>query len=170
MNTRPPRVTIRQAEADDAAALKAIYEQEHAYADTLLLPYPSVSLWEERLDEAQPDFQNLVACAGDQVVGHLGLEVFETPRRKHAATFGIAVDKGWLRKGVGGRLMVAAIDLADNWLNIKRLELEVYVNNKPAIALYKKFGFSIEGECKCYAFRAGDYVDIYRMARLRPDD
>jgi putative acetyltransferase len=98
------------------------------------------------------------------------LEVFETPRRKHAATFGIAVERGWLRKDIGGRLMIAAIDLADNWLNIKRLEIEVYVNNKPAIALYKKFDFAIEGECKCYAFRAGEYVDVYRMARLRPDD
>ena len=37
-----------------------------------------------------------------------------------------------------------------------------------AIALYRKFGFETEGTHRCYALRAGRYVDAYAMARLKP--
>ena len=43
----------------------------------------------------------------------------------------------------------------------------VHVDNKPAIGLYKKFGFQIEGESIDASFRDGRYVNIYNMARIR---
>jgi putative acetyltransferase len=64
--------------------------------------------------------------------------------------------------------MQAAVDLADRWLNLSRLELEVYTDNEPAVRLYKKFGFQIEGTGVRADFRDGEFVDIYMMARLRP--
>ena len=64
-------------------------------------------------------------------------------------------------------MLAALIDAADNWLNLRRLELTVYVDNEAAIALYKKFGFIIEGRLRQDAFRAGEFVDSYAMARLR---
>ena len=65
--------------------------------------------------------------------------------------------------------MQAAVDLADNWLNLSRLELEVYTDNEPAIRLYRKFGFAVEGTLVRFAFRDGRYVDAFAMARLRAD-
>ena len=64
--------------------------------------------------------------------------------------------------------MKAAIELADGWLNYQRLELSVYTDNLAALALYRKFGFVIEGTCRAYAFRDGQFVDSYAMARLHP--
>lgn len=63
--------------------------------------------------------------------------------------------------------MRAGVDLADNWLNLKRLQLTVYTDNEAAIRLYKKFGFAVEGTAKAYAFRDGAYVDSYFMARVK---
>jgi putative acetyltransferase len=60
-----------------------------------------------------------------------------------------------------------AVNLADKWLNLIRLELEVYTDNEPAIRLYKKFGFIIEGTLAQYSFRDGQFVDSHLMARLR---
>ena len=57
--------------------------------------------------------------------------------------------------------------LADRWLNLSRLELHVYIDNEPALRLYKKLGFEIEGTHKKYAFRDGAYVDSHSMARVR---
>ncbi len=61
------------------------------------------------------------------------------------------------------------IDLADNRLNLERIELTVYIDNERAISLDKKFGFEIEGESKDYAFRNGKYVDVYHMAHFTID-
>jgi len=52
-------------------------------------------------------------------------------------------------------------------LNLTRLDLRVYVDNEPAIALYNKFGFEIEGTHRLFAYRNGEYVDAHVMARLR---
>ena len=62
----------------------------------------------------------------------------------------------------------AALDLADNWLNFVRLELTVYTDNAVALALYRKFGFEVEGTLKSYAFRNGRFIDAYTMARISP--
>jgi L-phenylalanine/L-methionine N-acetyltransferase len=72
-------------------------------------------------------------------------------------------------QGIGSALMEAAVDLADNGLNILRIELEVYTDNEAALRLYKKFGFAIEGTLVRNTFRAGQYVDAYVMARLRTE-
>ena len=64
-------------------------------------------------------------------------------------------------------MMGVCLDLADNWLNLTRLDLCVYVDNSPAIVLYKKFGFDIEGTHRRFAYRNGEYVDAHVMARLR---
>jgi putative acetyltransferase len=62
----------------------------------------------------------------------------------------------------------ALVHLSDDWLNLKRLELTVYVDNEPAIRLYRKFGFEMEGTRRADTFRDGKYVDSYVMARLKP--
>ncbi len=57
--------------------------------------------------------------------------------------------------------------IADQWLNVLRLELTVYTDNEPALKLYRSFGFEIEGTLRAFAFRDGKFVDAYTMARLR---
>lgn len=57
--------------------------------------------------------------------------------------------------------------MADRWLNLTRLELTVYTDNAPAVRLYEKYGFGLEGTHQQYAFRDGAFVDAYAVARLR---
>jgi putative acetyltransferase len=90
----------------------------------------------------------------------------ERPRRKHVGVIAICVDGDWQGKGVGAALMRAIVDLADNWLNLTRLELEVYADNEAAIHLYERFGFEVEGILRRHAFRDGEYVDSKVMGRL----
>ena len=59
------------------------------------------------------------------------------------------------------------MDLADNWLGLRRLELTVFVDNDTAIRLYERSGFVREGVLRAYAFRDGRFVDVLAMARLR---
>jgi putative acetyltransferase len=164
-----PVITVRHTEPGDYEALHKVFTQPKAIWGTAQLPFPSAESWRKRLSEPPPGFYSLVACAGDEVVGQLGLHTVSNPRRRHAGSIGMAVRDDWHGKGAGSALMQAAVDLADRWLNLTRLELEVYTDNTSAIRLYEKFGFVKEGTHKQYAFRDGVFVDAYAMARLRSE-
>ncbi|MGY2574434.1 GNAT family N-acetyltransferase [Vibrio sp. C8] len=159
-------VDIRRAEPSDARAIKQIYECKNAYSSTLQLPHPSLTLWEKRTTDVPDNVFVYVALVDGEIVGNLGFEVCTSPRRRHVASLGMGVKDDVQGRGVGSALLATVIDLADNWLNLKRIELTVYSDNDRAINLYKKFGFAVEGESKAYAFRNGEYVSAYHMARV----
>src|ERR687894_3139541 len=162
------KVSVRQAEPEDYKALHKIFSGPRVIEGTLQLPLPSAEMWRKRISEMPEGLYSLVACANGEVVGELGLETYPTLwRRRHVGQIGMAVRDDWQGKGVGTALMEAALDLADNWLNLTRVELSVFTENAAAIALYEKFGFEVEGTHRRYAFRDGAYVDAYSMARVR---
>ncbi|HEU0274812.1 MAG TPA: GNAT family N-acetyltransferase [Candidatus Udaeobacter sp.] len=98
------------------------------------LPFPNLEQWRGRLSHSPEGTYSLLAIVEQAVIGSLGIHTFSSrPRQGHAATIGMGVHDAWQSKGVGTALMKAAIDLADNWLNLHRLELEVYVDNEAAI-------------------------------------
>ena len=137
-----PHVNVRHAEPDDYEAMHRIFSGPRVMAGTLQLPLPSAEMWRKRLAEPPEGLFSLVACADDEVVGNLGLETSPTRwRMRHVGSIGMAVRDDWQGKGVGTELMAAALDLADNWLNLSRVDLTVYTDNHAAVALYERFGF-----------------------------
>ncbi|GLT19202.1 acetyltransferase [Vibrio zhanjiangensis] len=160
-------IEIRKSEALGATQIKQIYQCKNAYSNTLQMPYPSTDMWVKRVSNIADNCYPFVALIEDDIVGHIVLDVSLNPRRRHVASFGMAVKDHYSGLGVGSKLLSAIIELADNWLNLSRLELSVYTDNQAAIGLYKKFGFAIEGESPAYAFRNGEYASVYHMARLK---
>lgn len=159
---------IRRTEPSDYEAIVKIFSGPKVIWGTLQIPYPSVEQWRKRIAEPPEGFYSLVACVDGEVVGQIGLQTFPNrPRRRHVGEIGMMVRDDWQGKGIGTALMQALVDLADKWLNLYRLELDVYTDNEPAIKLYKKFGFEIEGRCVGMAFRDGQFIDSYAMARVR---
>ncbi|NUM43824.1 MAG: GNAT family N-acetyltransferase [Anaerolineales bacterium] len=162
------KISIRRAKLGDYEAVHQIYSGPKAIWGTLQLPYASSEIWRKRLAEPPEGTFGLVACAENEVIGQLSLHTFPNrPRRRHVGQIGMAVRDDWQGKGVGTALMQAVVDLAAQWLNLIRLELNVYTDNEPAIRLYKKFGFVEEGTLVRYAFREGQFVDAYMMARIK---
>ena len=161
-------ITIRHTEPSDYEGMHKIFTGPKVMRGTLQLPYPSAEMWRKRLADDREHVFNLVACVGDEIVGQLYVQTSPRPRRKHAGQIGMSVRDDFQGQGVGTALLQAVTDLAVNWLNLLRIELEVFTDNEAGIRLYKKCGFVIEGTLKKYAFRAGEYVDVYAMARFRP--
>jgi len=159
-------IEVRHSADHDIDQIRQIYAEPSNFAATLQLPFPSPELWEKRLSSLSEGSFSLVACRGEEVLGQLGIEMRKNARRRHAATLGMAVKSSARRQGVASALMSAGIDLAERWLAVGRLELEVYTDNEAAIALYKKFGFTVEGTLRQFAFRDGKLVDADVMARL----
>lgn len=159
-------ITIRRAGPEDAAPLRDLYAMPKAQAGTLQLPFASLHHWQQRL-EPRDGVTVLLAESDDLVVGNLTLWQEPNPRRRHVASLGMAVRDDWVGRGVGTALMAAALDLADNWLGLTRLELTVWSDNEAAQALYRKFGFVQEGVARDYGLRHGVLVDTLYMARVR---
>jgi putative acetyltransferase len=161
-------ILIRAAEPNDYEAIHQIFLGPKVIWGTLQLPFPSAEMWRKRMAEPSEGAFRLVACLEQELVGQLDIHTFPNrPRRRHAGKIGMSVRDEFQRKGVGTALLQAAVDSADKWLNLLRLELEVYSDHEPAVRLYKRFGFAIEGTLARYAYRAGQYVDVYTMARFK---
>ncbi|PYK21672.1 MAG: GNAT family N-acetyltransferase [Verrucomicrobia bacterium] len=160
-------ITIRTADPSDAEAMLKCYTAPLAARNTLQIPYRSLESVREQLTKSGAGDHLLVAEIEGEVVGVIGLHTSSRPRVNHKAEVGMMVHDDWQGKGVGAALMRAVIELADKWLNLTRIELSVFTDNESAIALYRKFGFEIEGTLRKYAFRDGEFVDAFAMARIR---
>ncbi|MCU0813023.1 MAG: GNAT family N-acetyltransferase [Burkholderiaceae bacterium] len=166
-------ITLRRARPTDAEAFERMMNRSEVLAGLAQLPYATADSWRTRLAEpGGPGVAelHLVAEVGGELAGSAGLHPVGTAvRRRHAMMLGISVVPEWQRRGVGSALVGALCDYADRWLGVLRLELTVYVDNAPAIALYRKFDFEHEGTHRAYALRDGVYVDAHTMARLHPN-
>jgi len=108
----------------------------------------------------------LVAEDDGKIVGDLTLRAI-SPRRalEHVASLGMSVRASHRRRGIGRALLAEGIAWAKK-AGITRLELFVFADNAPAIALYEAVGFQQEGRRKHF-IRFGDtYVDDLVMALL----
>jgi L-phenylalanine/L-methionine N-acetyltransferase len=158
---------IRALEPSDWPGVAALMERPKVRWGTLRLPFASKEQWRKKMENPSDDRTQIVAALDGSIVGEAGIW-HSKGRRRHAGGVGLCVHDDFHRRGIGKALLAALIDVADNWLDLKRLELTVYVDNTPAIALYTKFGFEVEGTRRADAFRDGQYVDSFEMARLRP--
>ncbi|WP_083232621.1 GNAT family acetyltransferase [Endozoicomonas atrinae] len=158
---------IRHAEVSDLKAVGEFFRDPEVTRQTSQIPYRSQDYWDSLFSMDDKNHIQLVAESSGQILGHLGLRIQDNPRRKHCASFGITIHPNAQGKGIGKQLMAAMVELADSWLNLVRIELDVYTDNSRAIALYQGFGFEIEGESKCDSFRDGQWANSYRMSRIR---
>lgn len=110
----------------------------------------------------------LVAEVDGKVVAELTMRCI-SPRRalQHVASLGMSVHSAYRRRGIGRALLEHGLQWAQG-IGITRVELYVFADNAPAIALYEASGFSHEGRRRNFV-RFGDrYVDDLVMARLLP--
>lgn len=161
--------TIRDVRPADAEVVHEILVSEHVRYGTMRLPYLPLSTTVARI-EPSDDATRLVALDGDTVVGFVELMTYPggmAVRHRHVGQINmIATHADWVGRGVGRALMEAIVDMADNWLQLRRTELLVWSTNDRAIALYESLGFEHEGTLRDYVFTDGTYVDARMMARI----
>jgi putative acetyltransferase len=135
-------VLIRSAEPSDAEAIAALLGQPGVAEGLLQMPdAPNASRVEfHRTPDAREC--RLVAVADGEVVGMVGLHMAgHSLRRIHVRMVGLCVAHGWQGQGVGRQLLTRALDWADNWAGVLRVELHVHADNERAKALYRSLGF-----------------------------
>ena len=163
---QPAGLTLRAREFDDWRDMYALTQLPRVRWGTLREPFANPEQTRKWMENQQDGQTAIVAVLDGRFVGCADVTRFRG-RRSHAGGIGMCVHDDFHGRGIGSALLAALVDSADNWLNLKRLELTVFVDNAPAITLYKKFGFEIEGTRRAEAFREGRFVDAYGMARVR---
>ena len=131
----PPGLVIRAADAADLPALCSLANEPGYRSGTLRLPYQIVEETGCWFAELGPSDHLLVAELDGEILGNV--DVAPHGRRNHVGILGMGVRDALAtprhRHGTCSRL---AVDLADNWLDLRRLELTVFVDNSAGIALY----------------------------------
>lgn len=159
---------IRPSTPDDAPGMAALRRMRGVFETTLGLPSSRVADSEAFLDNMGDEDHHFVAEAEDgTIIGAVGLMVRANPRTRHVGSVGIFVHTDWQNKGVGTALLETVLDLADNWLMLVRVELEVFANNERARHVYEKLGFELEGRRRMAVIQNGVYVDELMLSRLR---
>lgn len=160
-------IVIRASHPGDVPGLTALMNLPGFRHGTLRVPFESEESVRQRLFSPGSNAVSLVADRNGQIVGSAGL-VPLARRRAHVGTIGMGVHDDWRRRGIGRALLTALLDVADNWLGLRRVELDVNVDNAAAIALYRSLGFEVEGTARQSVLRNGVLVDAHWMARLLP--
>ena len=163
------RIIIRPLRLTDAHDIHELMHMPNVLWGTSLLPSTTTDTWHKIIESWVLDERMHVFVAEIQgkVAGIINLHV-GTGRESHVGDIAMAVHDKHQGQGIGKMLMLTVLDLADNWLNLVRLEMDVYTDNERALRLYKNFDFEIEGRKRLDAFRGGSYIDSYILARLRP--
>lgn len=120
------------------------------------------SFVENNINDNWPHF---VALSEDKIIGWCDITSLDRPVFGHVGSLGIGVLADYRGQGVGKALIQAALQQA-RIKGLTRIELTVFENNKPAIALYKKLGFVTEGIHKNKSRIDGQYANHVFMALL----
>jgi L-phenylalanine/L-methionine N-acetyltransferase len=159
-------VLIRPVRLEDVEALHEIRRQPSMVDFTLALPSERIADTRRFLEGFGPDDHALVAVVDGRVVGMAGLHV-KRGKLRQGGEIGMMVHEQFQGRGVGRKLLVALLDIADNHLGLLRVELEVFPDNDRAIGLYERLGFEHEGRKRKAVLRRGGHADVLLMARVR---
>lgn len=117
------------------------------------------------LDGLRVGIAQFVAVDGERVVGWCDVTPKSHETLRHSGTLGMGVAASHRGIGVGAALLRATLEGAFA-RGLTRIELLVRADNEPAIALYGRHGFELEGRLRQYIVVDGAAHDALQMARL----
>lgn len=104
--------------------------------------------------ESHEHIGNIYLRSIDWIAGTADMQVFIGEATRRACGYGTSAVR---------QILQYAFDT----LNLRKISLRVLVDNEPAIRVYRKFGFEVEGTLKAHVFKEGQYKDLVVMALMR---
>lgn len=105
----------------------------------------------------------VVLTPSGAVVGSLRLLGGTLQAVRHSADLALYISAGYRGQGMGRRLLEMGIAWARQSGVLRRIQLEVYARNAPAIRLYRSCGFHVEGRREKAMFQGGAFLDEVLM-------
>jgi len=175
MSRMPPHLLqdgilgLRAPEPSDADAYLAFRNDLGAAGDLIGfvrgVPAHKVREWIAGIENRATITLTAVLLSEQRPVGYVN--VYDLEPVSGTCEMGLAVfaaeDRG---KGYGRRIIGLTLDYLRGWLNIRKVSMTVLADNKPAIALYEKCGFAVEGTLKDHYYIDGAYRSALVMAKF----
>jgi RimJ/RimL family protein N-acetyltransferase len=169
------RVVLRAYEREDVRLMWEAAQSPDGRGERLrdwLKPPRSLEEMEREFERnaADPpgDTMEFIIQADGRAVGDIDL--FRIDERNRNALVGIGIWRGEDRgKGYGYDALYAVCRWAFEQLNLHRIELACDPENAPAVRIYEKCGFVLEGRRRQHHFQDGGYQDELIMGLLRED-
>jgi ribosomal protein S18 acetylase RimI-like enzyme len=117
------------------------------------------------LDGLRAGIPQFVAVDQGRVVGWCDVVPKSHETLRHSGTLGMGVAASHRGIGVGTALLRATLDGAFA-RGLARIELVVRADNEPAIELYRRHGFEVEGRLRRYIVVDGEAWEALQMAKL----
>ncbi len=166
----PDPHALRLRDPHDDADLVALFNEDRFQRfATHLPPFAGVEEMRGWLACLGADKCEIVCECEGQLAGFAGLYLL-TERQSHIGWFFLGVREKFQRRGFGAALLQRLLEIADLLAGLQRVQLTVFADNEPAIRLYRRFGFEIEGLHPDFIRREDGPVDAYTMARLTTAD
>lgn len=106
-----------------------------------------------------------VAEEDGELVGHIEGHGGSLKRNRHTVCVVIGIIQTYHNRGIGTKLFEALEDWAEK-REIHRMELTVMEHNRPAMMLYAKRGFQVEGMRKQALYVDERFVNEFYMAKI----
>lgn len=159
-------VKIRLFQPQDKDKLVEMYESLSSDAVRWGMPPYTRVRSEEGWFRNLQNITAIVAFYEDKIVGHAQIFKFPHSRRKGTADLLTYIHQDFQGVGLGTAMLAKLIELAKKE-GLHRIGLQVVADNKPAIHLYQKIGFKVEGVMKgAYFGEDGKYHDMLVMGLL----
>jgi RimJ/RimL family protein N-acetyltransferase len=160
-------VTVRATVAEHIESFHQALDlvaRERRYL-TMMEAFPLPDTRRFVLDMIKQGNPHFVATVEDQVVGWCDISRHFFPAHAHRGSLAMGIIPDYRGKGLGRRLMMAALNQART-AGFVRIELSVHADNARAIALYEKVGFATEGVQRRSVLIDGRFIDTVNMALM----
>ena len=105
----------------------------------------------------------LLATIENELAGMIHFGTGKRPRTRHTGDFGMSVHQKYWGLGVGSMLLQCVIEWSQQVGFVRKINLRVRTDNAPAIRLYERKGFKVEGTIARDFQIAGVFFDSYCM-------
>jgi RimJ/RimL family protein N-acetyltransferase len=170
-------VTLRPLTIGDRVAyrdlrLRALREAPEAFTSSHDEEAASAARWSAERLATHPDQNVIVGAfdAGGRLVGIAGVERRTRAKERHKALlYGMYVAPEVAGKGVGRRLVAAAVETARQWPGLRQITLTVTRGNERAHRLYSAAGFTTFGiEVDAIRIGGASFDKEHMVLRLAP--
>ena len=158
--------TLRDANETDAKAIRDIVDSV-ASEKWYIVPESSREDWDKTIQEIRSrKGRVMVAEVNGSTVGMAYLVGGKFEKDRHVAFLGITILKGFRRMGIGTAMMNQLVEWAKSQAGLEKISLKVFSTNTPAINMYRKLGFEVEGTSKRQYKIEGQYIDEITMGKF----